>query len=346
MPKAVDGVPPTVVEPATPLYLRYVIQDSLLWSLAKRFLGCLCYLAAIAGMLGCIVGWDAIEAGRYREDEAVIVWSVAIGGMVGWPLLATLATRLVHSAGITSLRGNRRAPLLYLRSFSSDRRWIESPADLFWLLLHGGRYETYEWSLAKAVRDIGPLIAIGKPGEMLPPLGAARVYVDGEHWQKVIEDLVPRSRLVLLRAGKTEGFWWEVEHLVATTDPQKVVIFLPPKDRGTVYEWLREQAVGILPQPLPEYTGLAMFIAFGPGWEPRLLGAGGPSGIATLRRLVIGSPSPGIREALNGALVTQGIRPRALPLQWREWVIVLCAVIIVSIISALIVATASLASTV
>jgi hypothetical protein len=258
-----------------------------------------------------------------------MVLGIGFGSMVAWPIFATLGTRLMSRSGITILRWSRKRHLVYLRSFAADATWFDSPLDLFWLLVHGARYETYEWSLAKAVRDVGPLVAIGEPGEKLPPLGAARLYVDGDNWQRVVEELVDRSQLVILRAGLTPGFWWELKHLVEKCDPQKVVIYLPKRDRGGLYRELRERAVGNLPQPLPEYTNAAMFIGFGPQWEPRLLNPWGPSLGATFRRILIGSPAPEIRNALNDALEPLGIRRRGLPLQFREWVLVACALSIV-----------------
>ena len=56
---------------------------------------------------------------------------------------------------------------------------------------------------------VGPVIAIGKPGERLPQLGAARLYVDDDHWRDTIDDLMAESALVVVRAGDTPNLWWE-----------------------------------------------------------------------------------------------------------------------------------------
>jgi hypothetical protein len=316
---------PTKQQP--PLYEQFVIRESLAWAIGRRLLGLVCYLAMLVAIFGCLATLGSGAPPQNQNNPVAL--GIGLGCMVAWPLLGTLGLRFTSRSGITMLRWSRKRPIVYLRSFAADAAWFDSPLDLFWLIVRGARYETYEWSLAKAVRSVGPLIAIGEPGEKLSPLGAARIYVEGDNWQKVVEELVERSQLVILRAGRTPGFWWELEHLVKSCDPRKVVIYLPERDRGGLYQHLREKSVGLLPRPLPDHTAAAMFLGFGPGWEPRLLQPWGPSLGATLRRVLIGSPAPEIRNALNEALTPLGIRRRGLPLQFREWVLVACGATIV-----------------
>jgi hypothetical protein len=315
-------------KPQPPLYEQFLIRESLAWATFRRLLGLICFALMLVAMFVCLAVFGT-GARTPKPEEAPYVFAIGFAALVAWPLLGTLGMRLTSQSGITMLRWSRKRPIVYLRSFAADAAWFDSPLDLFWLIVHGARYETYEWSLAKAVRSVGPLIAIGEPGERLPPLGAARIYVDGDNWQMVVEELVERSQLVILRAGRTPGFWWELEHLAKSCDPRKVVIYLPKRDRAGLYQHLREKSAGILPQPLPEGTAAAIFLGFGPGWEPRLLQPWGPTLGATFRRLLIGSPAPEIRAALNDALEPLGIRRRGLPLQFREWVLVACALTIV-----------------
>ena len=71
---------------------------------------------------------------------------------------------------------------------------------------------------------VGPVVAIGKPGERLPQLGAARLYVDDDHWQETIDALMTRSALVVVRAGNTPNLWWEIERAMTNQRPDRVVI--------------------------------------------------------------------------------------------------------------------------
>jgi hypothetical protein len=181
--------------------------------------------------------------------------------------------------------------------------------------------ETYERSLAKAVASFGPLIAIGDPGERLASFGAARLYVQPGEWRRVVTDIVQDAQLVILRAGVSSGFLWELDHVLAHCDPHKVLIYLPPEDHGQVYSDLRLHVKGRLRQALPASPGQALFLGFGLNWTPRLFGIRGPSWSAQLRRLLTGSQAPAVREALNVAVKRLRRPVHRLPFQFREWVV-------------------------
>ncbi len=53
-----------------------------------------------------------------------------------------------------------RQPILYLRSFTNEKKVSRE-----------------EEALSQMLSGIGPLIAIGKPGDLAPPLGATRIYL-------------------------------------------------------------------------------------------------------------------------------------------------------------------------
>jgi hypothetical protein len=74
-----------------------------------------------------------------------------------------------------------RRPILYLRSFQLDERINQRT----WPERFLGTYpqQTAEQTMTKALRTIGPAIAIGRPEERLPALGAARFYVSHDRWQ-------------------------------------------------------------------------------------------------------------------------------------------------------------------
>jgi hypothetical protein len=86
--------------------------------------------------------------------------------------------------------------------------------------------QTLEQALARIVQPYGPFIAIGRPGESVPPLGAARFYV--EDWQAAVRSVAESSRLVILVAGQTPGVLWELDHLLGTTTRDRLVIVFPP----------------------------------------------------------------------------------------------------------------------
>ncbi|MEO7114671.1 MAG: TM2 domain-containing protein [Caldimonas sp.] len=117
-----------------------------------------------------------------------------------------------------------RAPVLYLRSFADDGDALIGETSK-WLRL-GARIAmpvTPEQEMADLLDAVGPVVAIGKPGEPLPELGAARLYVSNEQWQAKVQELMQKARLVVLRLGSSPGLIWEIEQVLAHLPRQRLV---------------------------------------------------------------------------------------------------------------------------
>lgn len=125
---------------------------------------------------------------------------------------------------------DHRAPVLYLRPFTNEESG--SPAN------------PEEVVVAFAARPVGPLVAVGRPEDRLPPFGARRVYSDeeGRDWREVVADYLDRAALVVVSAGSSEGLRWEIERVVSSVQPEKVIV-LPdfraqyPAFTGLNYSW-------------------------------------------------------------------------------------------------------------
>jgi hypothetical protein len=114
-----------------------------------------------------------------------------------------------------------RPPVLYLRSFQDDP--IAAQGELHYSIPgpHGSQplslvAETEEEQLAQVMNEIGPFVALGRPGEMLPEIGAARTYTSNDEWQSKVLNLMGQAKLVVLRAGDTSSFLWEFEAVTNT----------------------------------------------------------------------------------------------------------------------------------
>ena len=90
--------------------------------------------------------------------------------------------------------------MLYLQSFEDDERGARMKGSL-----------TEEEHLANVLSQIGPFLAIGRPGERLPEVGASRIYVGDEDWQSEVRELLGTARLVIIRTGRTMGLGWGIE---------------------------------------------------------------------------------------------------------------------------------------
>ena len=87
---------------------------------------------------------------------------------------------------------------------------------------------TLEERLAAKLRQYGPFVAIGRPGEDVPEGGATRMYVGNNDWQDVVVDLLSRpGTSVVFQAGGTAGLRWELETVARFVRPEQVLVFLP-----------------------------------------------------------------------------------------------------------------------
>ena len=315
-------------------FAEYIVPESPTRLMVHLLLAALAYSAALACFFAAFAGPRSI--GEFTNPLAILgcIAALVIGLPLAW-LLVGLGQMLIARSATTVLGRRSQRPILYLRSFGADARWFDTWTDLFWMLAFPGRSETAERSLAKSLRGVGPMIAIGKPGEMLPPSGAARMYVQHDRWQDVVVSLVKESQLVVLRIGSTTGFWWELEHVIKACNPQRILIYVPPQDRATLYPMLRDRCRQFLPFPLPDHPGNAWFVGFGPDWQPRLYD-GGSRAISQLRQVLLGSPGPSIRDSLNAPLRGLGQPTRGMPLQFLEWYLLSIPVVVLAMILAVV----------
>lgn len=130
---------------------------------------------------------------------------------------------------------------------------------------------TLEEELERYFGKSGPFIALGKPGELLAPGGATRVYVEGAKWKPTVTDLVKRAQLVVWQ-GSTPGALWELALIRRAMDPRRVVLLIPnPRRFPEEYQRLVQLTAPILPKslPWPEETE-AQYVTFDSRWNPLL----------------------------------------------------------------------------
>ena len=232
----------------------------------------------LAGGAYMLVAWlfPSIEDNVPLALGMLVTVPVAMG-LSRWGAfrLAYLGKQHQAHARATALAQDARAPVLYLRPFSAD----ESPK----ATLRGvtgvsliGRFGSFEEQLSLVLEPIGPLVAIGKPGEALPTPGALRRYASDDDWQSQVRRWFDEARLVILRPGFSEGLWWELRESMGRLSPQRVLI-LAVRMRGRDYQHFAELCAQRLGRRLPPLAAVSRwwrvsgFIAFGDGWEPVFL---------------------------------------------------------------------------
>jgi hypothetical protein len=153
-----------------------------------------------------------------------------------------------------------RPPVLYLRSFQDDSIAAQGKLHYASSGQTGGWYqlslvaETEEEQLAQVMNEIGPFVAIGRPGEKVPEIGAARMYANDDEWRSKVLNLIGRAKLIVLRAGDSSNVLWELESVVKLVRPEQVILLVP--DGSAQYNVFRrrvEKNIPSLPFALPDY---------------------------------------------------------------------------------------------
>ena len=181
--------------------------------------------------------------------------------------------------------------------------------------------DTEEEQLVGVLSEIDPVVAVGRPGERLPELGATREYI-GEDWQQYVIQLMGRARLVVVRAGATPGVTWELSEAGTRVSPDRLVL-LVPFDRKR-YDRFCADLLPLLKWALPEYTpgkeqcgsltGVVYFSGTGKGHFEGFRHPG-------LRLRLARPAQPCLKIAFRPVFEGLGVRWRALPVNPLAYVL-------------------------
>jgi hypothetical protein len=256
-----------------------------------------------------------------KAESAWVNQGILICGGIVWVAINIAGAQLFAVARRLSLkpvseitRDNPHDYFVYLRSFASDA--LESPdrsplryftsigSFLIPMLLNPmylvgfRRRSPEEIILLKGIGSVCPVVAIGKPGETLSPLGASRVYAQHAQWQQVAQSLVNECRAIFLLPHATEGVIWEFSNLCLHSHPSKVSILLPHaldalfwghSTKVTEHKALWESFIDALQQyswstRLPKALPAgALVMTFSDDWSPHIW-LGAPS-VASFRQI-------------------------------------------------------------
>jgi len=238
---------------------------------------------AIVSIVG---GWSLLNViMRHKPPSSVLAEVVLIeAGLAAIAILLLMSLfsfclrRLWRSGALRAeqelKRDGGRRPVLYLRAFALDEVVAQpSAAELLFGTVPGASAEQL---LAKSLRRTkGPVIAIGMPGEKLPGVGAARFYASHQVWHQKVADAAHVAQLVVWTTGTTEGLRWEINHLLKSVAPEKLIVWTHPyllrlNETEREQEWSAfiEAFGGVFPLPLPARLGRTRFIWFKQDWEP------------------------------------------------------------------------------
>jgi hypothetical protein len=168
--------------------------------------------------------------------------------------------------------------VLFLRSFRDDPLPRGEPKSLLGdkLMASEGRLGARpEERLVIVASGVGPMVALGHPGDRLPPIGAARLYIGDKDWKTSVEELCRRAALVIIQAGPvTGGLLWEIENVRCFVAPEHLIVYLPMRSSGTSDRRLLEGQEFLdtyrqyFPRVLPQDLGDARCLVFDADWTP------------------------------------------------------------------------------
>lgn len=171
-------------------------------------------------------GWPWPGAGsNIRAGTELAFVGIALIGVSAWGV-AMLARSLSSQGAAADVQRNDAT--LWLRSFSDDNVRVTAVGPFGVLSWVFGFQLRLEECVARWASFQGPLVAIGKPGERYPLLGAVRTYVTDDQWKQVVENAARSAKAIILLAGSSEGLGWEVDHVSASDRRDRVLVLLPP----------------------------------------------------------------------------------------------------------------------
>ena len=248
-------------------------------------------ILAIAGM-GLLAGLSYYLYGLFHDQRILMYGTITlVFPIVGAAYLGRMALQLRQDDALDLLKRDPRPPIVYMRSFFEDSRLVSNvPAGdsiggertvkqgevgLGGLLFRFKKKATLEIQLARALRNVGPFVTIGRPTDVLAPFGAARLYVSNDQWQIAVTGLVRVACAVVLQPEATEGTWWEVNHATTTMNLRRILMIVPdPSLRPLGYARIQSLTAGVLPVPLPVRPPPCDAFMFDKEFKPRPLTIG------------------------------------------------------------------------
>jgi len=186
-------------------------------------------LSIFVGIFLILMGFASFKFRQVFGDDKIlyVAMTTILSGMAGI-FLIRLGNRLMALSDEEIKRNIKcHSPVLYLRSFVDDT--IASKRKLNIPFFFPTNISGEEEQLADSLHKFGTVVAVGIPGEILPKQGAARLYFDDQDWRLEVSKLIKKSRVIVLRAGFTKHFWWEVESVLLENRPDKFLLLLPRK---------------------------------------------------------------------------------------------------------------------
>jgi hypothetical protein len=183
---------------------------------------------------------DPAKLAKARNTRLIGIGVIVIGLLVALFLSIQIGLVMVMLSGFIFVRAaqaaqpsiervrevDKRRPILLLRSFRDDK--LVAPERRRYGPFVVNAIRRFEQQIADSFQELGPLIAIGEPGEKVPQLGAARSYLANDQWQAAVLGWIEEAMMIVMIAGTTEWIRWELHRILEKGRDAHLVILLPP----------------------------------------------------------------------------------------------------------------------
>jgi hypothetical protein len=164
------------------------------------------------------------------EGESPEPWPTIAAIVVGMAAAGLGALAMRHGKQLlqptaTELQAHDpRPPIVLLRSFADDKLLVVTGR-----ANDGLKTGDFEEHIKDELELFGPFVAIGKPGEPLPALGAARNYYADADWQSAAAAWMDQALLLVVIPGLTGGLGWELDAIRRGGHLDKLLVLMPPR---------------------------------------------------------------------------------------------------------------------
>jgi hypothetical protein len=193
-------------------------------------------VSAALFVLAAIIGGLSIALVLLISLGAGPLFAIAFGSIAGGILAAVtaifryFARRSARVSAESLAQTDQRAPVLFLRSFKDDQVELDRPKRglIRGFLGMGAPAPSLDHVLLEEFTAVGPVVAIGVPGESAP-FGAARTFVDNSEWRAVVAKFASDAAAIIIVVDDTEGVKWELSHILDSGHLSKTLCLMPPR---------------------------------------------------------------------------------------------------------------------
>jgi hypothetical protein len=228
---------------------RTSVRRSYLWFV----LGRMARTPKSLGFLFCgllvLIGWQLVAA-VLPEDTLRSVRPYVGGSMLAALTLCWTRARQYAFKSPNPINPGSEPFTLFLRSFMDEDLTIRRDSLLAQFVMFGDaffqdspetnpRSRRFEDLIAETVWPFEKMVAIGRPGEVLPPVGALRIQADpsGERWQEAVQKLIAAAHHVLIAVGISSGLKWEFKQFETGASREKLSLLVVPEQGSVAATW-------------------------------------------------------------------------------------------------------------